>query len=166
MYTIYHIPKRQEWGCTDNLNRRLRQLGYTINDLDRVITCGNIDMAADMEKELNLEYGYGWNSSRDYRMAKKNAILSNKTQSILKLSKSKLQGSILGNNNLINGHMTKIQSLGGSAVVTSDWWKETSAVGGHTQSQLLHTCPNCGKEGKSNAMYRHHFNNCKNIKTI
>lgn len=162
MYTLYHISERKEWGCTENLNRRLRQLNYKIEDVDRVITCGNVDMAADMERELNIQYNYGWNSSRDYRNAKRNAILSNKFQSKLKLDKSKIQGKILGDSNLINGHMAKIQSLGGKAVVASDWWKETSAIGGHTQSQKIHTCPHCGKEGKSNGMYKHHFDNCKN----
>ena len=28
--------------------------------------------------------------------------------------------------------------------------------------QPYHTCPNCGHKGKSNAMFRWHFNNCKN----
>jgi hypothetical protein len=66
-YYIYHIPKRKEWGCTKNLNNRLRQLGYNENDLDRVIICGNVDMASELEKQMNIEYGYGWNETRDYR---------------------------------------------------------------------------------------------------
>jgi hypothetical protein len=66
-YYLYHIPQRKEWGCTANLNRRLRSLKYKIEDVDRVITCGNVDMAADMERDLNIEYGYGWNPSQDYR---------------------------------------------------------------------------------------------------
>ena len=67
MYTLYHIPKRKEWGCTTNLEKRLERLNYTHNDLDRVITVADIDKAAAMEKQLNLEYGYGWNKSQDYR---------------------------------------------------------------------------------------------------
>lgn len=161
MYYIYHIPKRKEWGCTNNVERRVNQLGYQFSDLDRVITCGNIDMAAELEKQMNLEYGYGWNSSRDYRLQVERAYKSNKTQSKLKLKKAKIQGSILGNNNIKNGHMAIIQSLGGKVVASSDWWKETSAIGGYTQSQKIHICPHCGKEGKSNGMYKHHFNNCK-----
>jgi len=162
MYYIYHIPKRKEWGCTKFLEKRVSNLGYTMSDLDRVITCGEINMASELEKQMNLEYNYGWNSSRDYRKQVKRAYNSNKIQSKLKLEKSKIQGKILGDNNLINGHMAKIQSLGGKAVVSSHWWKGTSAIGGHTQSQKIHTCPYCGKEGKSNGMYRHHFDNCKN----
>ena len=71
MYYIYHIPKRKEWGCTTNLKKRLDRLNYSYNDLDRVITVSNIDKAADMERELNLEYGYGWNESQDYRRVTK-----------------------------------------------------------------------------------------------
>jgi len=72
MFTIYHIPKRKEWGCTKNLNRRLRELNYKIEDVDRIITCGNIDMASNMERDLNIEYGYGWNNGKDYRNIIKN----------------------------------------------------------------------------------------------
>jgi len=162
MYYIYHIPKRKEWGCSKFLEKRVTNLGYKLSDVDNVIICKDINEAADLEKEKNLEYGYGWNSSRDYRLQVARAHKSNETQSKLKLNKSKIQGTILGNNNLKNGHMAKIQSLGGKVRVSSDSWKTTSAIGGHSQSQLIHTCPNCGKEGKSNAMFRHHFNNCKN----
>ena len=72
IYYVYHIPKRKQWGCTKNLDKRLKQLGYLESDLDRVIICGNIDIAADMERELNIEYGYGWNIGRDYRNIIKN----------------------------------------------------------------------------------------------
>ena len=67
-YYVYHIPKRKEWGCTKNINLRLKQLGYTDNDLDRIIICENIDTAAELEKRMNIEYGYGWNETRDYRI--------------------------------------------------------------------------------------------------
>jgi hypothetical protein len=73
MFYVYHIPKRKQWGCTANLERRLKALynrrGYTINDVTQILTFTDIDEAADTEKELNLKYGYGWNPSRDYRVA-------------------------------------------------------------------------------------------------
>ena len=78
MYTLYHIPNRKEWGCTTDLDRRLSKLNYSHNDLDRVITVGNIDKAADMEKQLNLEYGYGWNESQDYRRVTKMGLNGSK----------------------------------------------------------------------------------------
>ena len=66
MHYIYHIPERKEWGCTNNLKRRLCQLKYKMEQVDRVITCGNVDMASELEKNMNLQYGYQWNDSRYY----------------------------------------------------------------------------------------------------
>ncbi len=71
-YYVYHIQKRQEWGCTTNLNRRLKQLGYSVNDVVEVLSFTNIDEAADTERELNIRDGYGWNTGRDYRNIIKN----------------------------------------------------------------------------------------------
>lgn len=77
MYSLYHI-KGVKWGCTKNLEKRLKNQGYSISDLDRLITVGNIDKAAEMEKELNLEYGYKWDNSLEYKrvcsMASKGGI--------------------------------------------------------------------------------------------
>ena len=78
MYYLYHIPKRKEWGCTKHLNKRIRNLGYEFSDIDRIITCGNIDMAADMERDLNIEYNYGWSERHDYRVVTKMTIPFNK----------------------------------------------------------------------------------------
>lgn len=68
MFTLYHIPKRKEWGCTNNLINRLKTLSYNIQDVSDVIIESDINKAADLERKLNIEYGYGWNSSRDYRI--------------------------------------------------------------------------------------------------
>ena len=94
MYYIYHIPKRKEWGFTTNLEKRLEKLNYTYNDLDRVISVGNIDKAADMEAQLNIEYGYGWNTSQDYR----------------RVTKMGLKGAkIGGDRNVENGNIFRAQ---------------------------------------------------------
>lgn len=49
----------------------------------------------------------------------------------------------------------------------SDYHRENfmklKAEGRH-QSQIEHTCPYCGKQGRGNAMKRHHMNNCKHKK--
>ena len=66
MYYLYHI-KGVKWGCTKDLEIRLKKQRYSISDLDRLITVGNINLASKMEKELNLEYGYKWQDSQDYR---------------------------------------------------------------------------------------------------
>ena len=66
MYSIYHI-KGVKWGMTKNLNQRLKQQGYALSDVAAVIKEEDLDKAADLERELNLRDGYGWNSSQDYR---------------------------------------------------------------------------------------------------
>jgi hypothetical protein len=164
MYTIYHIPKRKEWGCTKNLNKRVKDLGYTISDVKETIVLNDLDLAANMERDLNIKYGYGWNSSRDYRLMVKRAIKSNVTQSIKKLKSSSIQGKITGNKNVETGHLKSIAKLGGIATASKQEWKVSSAKGGHTQSQIVRECPHCNKIGKGNAMFVHHFDKCKNKK--
>jgi hypothetical protein len=94
MYKIYHITKRKEWGCTKNIDRRLQKLGYTILDVDKIIEINNIDEAAEMERQLNLEYGYGWNESQDYR----------------RVTKMGLSGAKMGGDkNVENGNIYKAQ---------------------------------------------------------
>ena len=110
MYYLYHIPKREQWGCTDNLERRIKDLkkrkGYTINDVTQIITYTDIDQAADMERELNLKYGYGWNRSRDYRVV------------IAKASKAGIAASKV---NVASG---QIQELGKTAMGVEARWKK------------------------------------------
>lgn len=110
MYYIYHIPKRQQWGCTDNLERRIKDLqkrkGYTINDVTQIITFTDLDKAADTERELNIKYGYGWNKSRDYRVV------------IAKASKAGIAASKV---NVASG---QIQELGKTAVGVEARWKK------------------------------------------
>lgn len=109
MYYIYHIPKRQQWGCTDNLERRIKDLqkrkGYTINDVTQILTFTDLDKAADTERELNLKYGYGWNRSRDYRVV---------------ISKASKAGIAASKVNVASG---QIQELGRSAIGVETLWK-------------------------------------------
>jgi hypothetical protein len=93
MYYLYHI-KEIKWGCTNNLERRLKEQSYTIENLDRLILVGNINKANKMEKELNLEYGYKWNNSLEYKrvcsMASKGGyVTSKKYPNIIKITGSK-----------------------------------------------------------------------------
>ena len=70
MYYIYHI-KGVKWGMTNNLVRRLQR--QNINRVNDVILEEDIDKGADLEKELNLKYGYPWKDSQDYRVILKAA---------------------------------------------------------------------------------------------
>ena len=94
MYYLYHIPKRRQWGCTENLEKRIKRLrqrkGYTLNDVTQVITFTDIDEAADTERELNLKYGYGWNPSRDYRVAISKASKGGKAAAIVNVASGQI----------------------------------------------------------------------------
>lgn len=161
MYILYHIPQRKEWGCCTNLIKRLKKLPFNIDDVDTIILESDLDTAADLEAKLNIEYGYGWNSSRDYRRQIKNGYISNKTQSEKKLLASSKQGKITGKMNKESGHLKSICADGGRAATSKPEWRVSSAKGGVTQSQIIRECPYCGKVGKGNAMLRHHFEKCK-----
>ena len=39
--------------------------------------------------------------------------------------------------------------------------KKAAPIGGFRQSQIIRECPHCGKVGKGNAMFQHHFDKCK-----
>jgi len=110
MYYVYHIPKRKQWGCTQNLHKRIKRLhyrkGYTINDVEQVITFTDIDQAADAERDLNLKYGYGWNKSRDYRVV---------------ITKAKAGGDAAA---IVNTQSGQIHELGRTAVGVTALWKE------------------------------------------
>jgi hypothetical protein len=95
MYSLYHI-KGVKWGCTKNLEKRLKNQGYSISNLDRLITVGNIDKAAEMERELNLEYEYGWNTGQDYRHTQKMGTVGGNTKSILRSEKASITGKKTG----------------------------------------------------------------------
>jgi hypothetical protein len=71
MYTLYHIPKRKEWGCTKNLKRRVKSIGYELSDVVETIEILDKNIAADTEKELNIRDGYGWSERHDYRVVTK-----------------------------------------------------------------------------------------------
>ena len=77
-YCIYHI-KGKKWGCTVNLRKRLKKQGYTLDDVCEVIEVYDEIEASDLEKELNLKYGYPYNDTQYYARCRK---LFNKASTI------------------------------------------------------------------------------------
>ena len=57
MFYLYHI-KGKKWGCTEDLEFRLKQQKFTIEDCANIITVGNLTKADQMEYDLNIEYSY------------------------------------------------------------------------------------------------------------
>jgi hypothetical protein len=57
MYYIYHIPT-VKIGCTDRLEARLYEQGYSLSDCEILETHTDIYVASKIEKELQKKYGY------------------------------------------------------------------------------------------------------------
>ena len=137
MYYLYHI-KGVKWGCTKNLEQRLKKQGYSITDCSNIITIGNIDKASDMERELNLQYGYKWIESQDYR------IITKAQTNVKKESRSK-GGINAFVTNTKKGNMKEFYSKGGLAITS-----------------VIKECPYCSKQIKQPAIYMH-IKKCKLI---
>lgn len=135
MFYVYHIPKRRQWGCTNNLEKRIKKLkyrkGYTLNDVEQIITFTDIDEAADAERDLNLKYGYGWNSSRDYRVV---------------ITKAKAGGEAAAK---VNTESKQIHQLG------------KTSMGAQASAKIIRVCPHCDKAVKGNTYFKWHGENCR-----
>ncbi len=144
MFTLYHIEGKK-WGMTEQkLERRLWQQNLKIDDVSNVITCGNLDMAADMERDLNIRDGYGWNESRDYR----NVI---KWRRCSWTAEDALRGAIKGGQTaVLSGQLQSICSMGG---------KVGGKIAGRLQSQKEYICPTCNRKGRGNRFVSH-IKNC------
>ena len=64
-WTLYHI-KGVKWGCTNRLIYRLKEQGYTLDDVFETIEYDDIQTASEREEEFNIRDGYGWNKSQNY----------------------------------------------------------------------------------------------------
>jgi len=94
-YIIYHI-KGIKIGCSKRIEKRIKEQKFNEYEILEVHT--DINIASEREKELNLQYGYEWDDTQDYRVLDRIRDSSVK-QSKLKLSKpfyskSLIDGSI------------------------------------------------------------------------
>jgi hypothetical protein len=148
MYTLYHIPNKK-WGLTKRkVERRLWEQGYSISDIDRIITVDNIDKASEMEEQLNIEYGYSWKKSENYKHITKIAAGNRKCSWS---NDDRMRGALKGGRTAVSsGQLKSVCSDGGK-------------VGGKIIGNREHTCPHCGHTQKGNGIYRNHFDKCKLI---
>jgi hypothetical protein len=93
MHKLYHI-KGKKWGCSIELEDRLSKQGYTLKDVCEIIEILDVNKAADMERELNIRDGYGWNSSQDYRIITKACTLGGKVAGKLAKESGQLQQAL------------------------------------------------------------------------
>jgi hypothetical protein len=149
MFYLYHI-KGIKWGCTKNLQQRLKRQGYTISDLADLITIDNVNKAADMEKELNIKDGYGWNTSQDYRVLNKickaGGVKSSQSPNFVERCKKAGKANKQATNTLMQYR---------------DKGTEASLKSEKHNSKQSYTCPHCNKIGYGLNMLRWHMDNCK-----
>jgi hypothetical protein len=138
---IYHILG-EKIGATRNLKTRMRHQ----NNPNFIILEEHTDpqIAGDREQELQKQYGYRVDrvhyatSVSDERIARITESASIRTEA---------QKSSFSSNRIKH---------------TTEHVRAIGSIGGTKQSQRVHTCPNCNKQGKGNVMFHHHFDKCKN----
>jgi excinuclease UvrABC ATPase subunit len=144
MYYIYHI-KGKKWGCTKNPKQRLKKQGYEY--ADEVILESDLDNAADLEKELNIKYGYPWRDDQDYR-----AILNAGKQSY----KNKVRKGPK------HTFTKKDCQLGGYITGKKKSEKQQKARRNNVSKlNIYQTCPYCGLTTRGAPYYRYHGDKCK-----
>ena len=149
MFYLYHI-KGIKWGCTKNLEQRLQRQGYTKSDCQNIIEIDDIDKASETEKELNLQYGYKWNSSQDYRVIKRlskiGGIKSSQAPDFIERCKKGGRANKQATSTLLKYRHEGIKA---------------STKSPKHNSKQIYECPHCNKIGKGATMFRWHYDNCK-----
>lgn len=72
-------------------------------------------------------------------------------------------GPITGKQNVENGHMSRIQVMGGEVMgnIAKDNWLPEARINGGKNSHLVeHTCPHCGYSEDGPNIFKKHFDNC------
>jgi len=146
MYYIYHI-EGVKIGCSTNPKERVRRQGYLNYSI--LESYNDINIAAKREIELQKIYGYiEKNIGTDYVQQYQYGVKGREAAKGLG-AKAQIENKI-GIWALNKNQRSKIQ-------------KNASKFGGVAQSQIIRTCPHCGKVGKGNGMFGAHFDRCKLI---
>jgi len=64
-FYLYHI-KGKKWGCSMDVEKRLKNQGFSKDDTEEIKEVVCIEDADKLEKELNLSHGYDWNDAQSY----------------------------------------------------------------------------------------------------
>jgi hypothetical protein len=89
-FYLYHILGKK-WGCTLDIERRLRKQGFTPNDCVEIKEVIGVRVADRLEKFLNEREGYPYNHTQSYI---KNLL--NRAIGLSKMDYSKRDNSYLG----------------------------------------------------------------------
>ena len=156
MYYIYHIPGIKI-GCTTNPKQRVeKRQGYAKYEILETHT--DINIASKREIELQQEYGYKIDAtpySQSYQWARSG---NPSVEPMIKAGKEWLK-----NNKDKHAHFAKLGGLK-QGPITAKKNVESGHISnlGKINCNKIHTCPHCGKVGKSSGMFTWHFDRCRN----
>jgi hypothetical protein len=149
MYYLYHI-KGVKWGMTNDLKRRLYQQGYNLSDVCEIIEKQNIDEGADLEKELNIKYGYPWRDDQDYRNIYNAAMKALETE--YQRNRYYFKKSECQRGGITTGNMKTHK-------------QQRARRNNMKKLNIYKTCPYCNTTTRGAAYNRWHGENCKKKST-
>ncbi len=156
-YYIYHI-KGVKIGMSKNLNERLRQQGYCINDA--VILESHSDMVecGRRERELQKQYGYKVDNLSYTSVYSENGYKTTSKKEWKDIARlgGLIGGPISGKMVMAGEHGERIRSMGGTASSKSDKF----------MSKQQKTCEHCKTTTNLGNYTRWHGNNCKNKRKL
>ncbi len=120
MYYIYHI-EGVKIGCTKNLKRRMREQGFVNYQI--LESYDDITIAAERERILNIEYGYGWNPSQHYKKITTAATIEQKRKG--------------GNSHVLSGHIINLGKEFGNKRKISGEWDRIRMIGTSIGTKLI-----------------------------
>jgi len=105
-FYLYHILGKK-WGCTLNIEKRLRRQGFTPNDCVEIKEVIGIKVADRLEKYLNEREGYSYNHTQGYIVSllkrNKGAQVKNKKYTKTYTSRGEYKLSNRHKNNITRG---------------------------------------------------------------
>jgi hypothetical protein len=153
MYTIYHVYG-VKIGCTKNYPDRCLGQGFEDGSfgIEDLVSddCGK-KFAGDVEKFWQKYYGYRVDRGHYLyldEMGRRSGELG--TTGFQSGEAGKVGGRRSSEEQIRSG--THISQLGLTGLQTG--------VAQRIAGRKEHTCPYCGKIGRGNVMFRHHFDNC------
>jgi hypothetical protein len=162
VYTVYYLEEQKNElgnpyiGCSFRLEGRAKQHKTRLG-LDYIPTLHPIQSfqtskeARKFEQITKVANGWEKEGSQSGKRVKDNGLGIFALSEEEKLRNCSEGGKIQGPKNVENGHMDRIRKI----------WANSP---NHPNKQRV-ICPHCNKEGNKPAMIRHHFNNCKHIKS-
>jgi hypothetical protein len=116
MYYLYHI-KGVKWGMTKRTVKvRVREQGYTLDDVSEIIEELDMDTASDLENKWNIRDGYKtdfvkYNQGKYTEAGQKGGSKNTDEQQIARSKVGSVYGKIMGLNSVASGHLKRVSDI-------------------------------------------------------